>query len=129
MKLEAKWPKRLNVGAKDDPLKKAIGYKKNTPLKVLDLTGGLFRDAHHMATMGCEVTALEEVGELAEAFQELLKTDPVENLRIIHTSAEDYLSELSEQYDVAYYDPMFPEKKKSALPGKEAQLLQEIAHL
>ena len=128
MSFEAKWPSRQKVGAKDDPLKKAIGYKKSESLKVLDLTGGLFRDAHHMATMGCEVIALEEVEELASAFQALLVAEPIENLKIIHSSAEDYLAGVEDgSFDVAYYDPMFPEKKKSAAPGKESVFLQEKA--
>lgn len=130
MSISAKWPQRFKVGAKDDPLKKALGYKKDQdqPLKVLDLTGGLFRDAFHMATMGCVVTALEEVTELAQAFQKLLETEPVPNLKIIHTNSEEFLNTVTEnQFDVAYYDPMFPEKKKSAMPGKESVLLQELA--
>jgi 16S rRNA (guanine1516-N2)-methyltransferase len=128
MKFKAQWPQRKKMGSIDDPIKKAIGFKKDQQLKVLDLTGGLFRDAFHMASMGCDVTALEEVEDLAKAYQELLKVEPVSNLEIQHTSSEDYLSGVSEgQYDVAYYDPMFPEKKKSALPGKEAQFLQSVA--
>jgi 16S rRNA (guanine1516-N2)-methyltransferase len=135
VKVVVEFSSRHKIGGKDDLLAKAIALKSITkktgePLRVLDLTAGLGRDAFHMAQLGCDVTALERNMTLATALQRAWKnSDREEKLNIVHADAVHYLSGLAvgREPDVIYYDPMFPEKKKSALAGKESQLLQLLA--
>jgi 16S rRNA (guanine1516-N2)-methyltransferase len=115
-------------------LAKAIGVKKNQPLIVIDATAGLGRDGFLLATLGCEVLLLERHSFIAErlqqALQQALQSPSYQHLKIklLPIDARDYLQKLSkENYpDVIYLDPMFPERRKSALVKKEMQLLQAL---
>lgn len=135
MRVPIEFSSRHKIGGQDDLLAKAIGLKifrkkYSRPMKVLDLTAGLGRDAFHMAQLGCEVVSLERNGVLAEALQKVWERHKgEEKLSFVHAEAKDYLLRINDtdMPDVIYYDPMFPEKKKSALAGKESQLLQLLA--
>lgn len=115
---------------------KAIGIK-NKPLKVIDATAGLGRDTFFMACLGCDVRAIEKnpvlMALLEDGYQRGLNSSDVgkilaDKVRLIHADAVEYLKNLkkSEKPDVIYIDPMFPEKKKSALSPKEMQTLQAL---
>lgn len=115
---------------------KAIGIK-NRPLKVIDATAGLGRDAFFLACLGCDVRAIEKdpvlMTLLEDGYQRGLNSPDVgkilaEKVRLVHADAVEYLKNLkkSERPDVIYIDPMFPEKKKTALSPKEMQTLQAL---
>lgn len=122
--------KRPRIGLKEDRLAKAIGIKKNLGLNVLDLTAGLGRDAFHLACLGAKVIALEKEAMIFKAISSQPLPEYI-NLKFLNEEATSYLRELSEKNlpDVIYFDPMFPEKKKTALPSKESRLLQKLAPL
>lgn len=113
-------------------LAKAIGIKGDFKPSVIDATAGLGRDAFILACLGCHVVMLERSTEIAAllstALQRLATTDLKLNLSLINIDAKEYLSNLStdNQPDVVYLDPMYPERKKSALVKKEMRLLKEI---
>ena len=46
---------------------------------------------------------------------------------VVHASAENWCEEHAKAVDVAYLDPMFPARRKTALPGKEMQVLRDLA--
>ncbi|OFZ19564.1 MAG: hypothetical protein A2Z20_08360 [Bdellovibrionales bacterium RBG_16_40_8] len=121
---------RKKIGLKSDCLARAIGYKKGEVLRVIDATAGLCRDAFHIACLGCQVVAIEnnlQIFNVVSYFVNLLPTKY--NLTLVHQEAKKFLLSLSEndRPDVIYLDPMFPEKNKSAKPGKESELLKLLA--
>lgn len=118
--------------SKKDLLARAVGIK-STGLRILDLTAGLAIDAVHLARLGCRVTSLErnpKLYALLEAAWARTHRDDVKSIQFIKADANDYLLEqgenIKENFDVIYYDPMYPEKKKTALPRKEMQIFREL---
>src|SRR5690606_28754329 len=98
--------------------------------RVLDLTAGLGIDAVYLSQNGFQVTSLERNPVLylllAEALERSQRTD-LKELRFIHIDSLDFLQGLRDHnYEVAYFDPMYPEKKKSALPRKEMQIFRHL---
>jgi 16S rRNA (guanine1516-N2)-methyltransferase len=110
----------------------------NTP-SILDTTAGLAGDAFVLATLGCSVTMLErsqilfmliddafERASLNEDFKPIIK----QGFTAINSDANDYikqqLSAGNTAPDVIYIDPMYPDRKKSALVKKDMQILQRL---
>ena len=119
----------------NDPLSRAIGLHKKPDLRVLDMTAGLGKDALWLAHCGAQVTMIERhpdlVFLLAKAIEDLQQDPDFESLgsrmQVVHSEATDYLKALnSDQFDVAYYDPMFEPRSKSALVKKDMQILQAL---
>lgn len=134
VEVRVEFRERKKIGTKTDLLAKAIGAKEHikkmrVPLRVLDATAGLCRDSFHMASLGCEVVALEENQKIFEVVNFYVSRLP-DHLKflLIQTSAQTYFDLLPEEMrpDVVYLDPMFPEKKKSAKSGKETELLKQL---
>jgi len=116
---------------------KAIGFKKNQPLTILDVTGGMGKDSFLMAGYGCTVFVTERNKIVAALLQDGLRRaskhpDTRDIAERIHLSVRDshqFLhnsNEKEKQYDVIYLDPMFPKRSKSALVKKEMQILQKL---
>lgn len=126
---------RTQQGGKEFLLK-AIGVKKTYQPTVIDATAGLARDAFILASQGCSITLLERSHELCELMRDgftrgmqdagLAKT--IKLMTLIETDSLHYLQHLNacDYPDVIYLDPMFPERKKSALVKKDMQLLQAL---
>ena len=120
---------------KNQLLARALGMGKTMPF-VLDATAGLGRDAFFIACLGCEVLALERSSAVFELLRDAYsqareggKIDEVlGRLNIRQEDSKKYLSELTgnDRPDVIYMDPMYPERKKTALPKKEMILLREL---
>ncbi len=111
-------------------LTKAIAGDKKLK-NVLDLSAGLAIDAVFLSQNGFQVTALERNPQLyrmlCSALEKTCRED-LKNLRFILGDSKKFLIELPEDhlYQVAYFDPMYPEKKKSALPRKEMQIFRQL---
>ena len=115
-------------------LAKAIGFK-NQPLKVFDVTGGWLKDAFLMASMGCQVKAIEWhpfVFHFAKAsletFYQQNKLSSPGSLELIYGDSLDYLNSLKnykDYPDVIFIDPMFEGRKKST-SKKDLRILQEL---
>lgn len=135
------WRKRLSgQSLRQQPLARAVGFpmrKWQEPPRILDATAGFARDAFLLAALGCMVTATERSGEVFDILLDplsLAKKDPklaplLESK--IHFFLGDARSLLAlpasrNAFDVIYLDPMYPEKKKSALPKKEMLLLRKL---
>lgn len=118
-------------------LAKAVGLK-GKPLTICDTTAGLGRDAFVLASLGCNVTAIERSPlmaallqdglDRAAAVRELAKTVR-ERMRLIVADARDYLAQLApdERPDAICIDPMFPPKDKTALAKKEMRICRMAA--
>ncbi|MCB0356066.1 MAG: class I SAM-dependent methyltransferase [Bdellovibrionales bacterium] len=120
--------------SKQDPLAKAIGVKLGKK-KILDLTAGWLKDTWMLLNLGCTVTACENNRIVFELLQNAIEIDSKDTtyaklfahlqLKFIN-SLEFIKSENLSQWDVIYLDPMFPYRGKTALAGKEMQLLQKL---
>lgn len=114
-------------------LARAIGLKGGAP-RVVDATAGLGRDSMVLALLGCEVTAVERDGVVAALLEDGLRrvtsdgalTEAAGRVHVVEADGVDYLTGLKEAPEVVYLDPMFPARKKSALPGRELQVLARL---
>ncbi len=128
-------------GGKNQPLARALGLHKRgsqqTPLNVLDATAGLARDAWVLATLGCKLTLVEQSPVLFAMIHDgieraLRDGDPEHQVRnfthLVNSDSQLYLQHLDagSRPDVIYIDPMYPERKKSALVKKYMQMLHKL---
>lgn len=132
--------RRLYGGGKSQLIAKAIGIKGKVRPSVADLNAGLGNDAFVFASLGCRVTMLERNAIVAALLNDGLArarqasdgegelAEILDRIVLERANAADWLSKLPESRlpDVIYLDPMFPERKKSALVGKNMQALQRI---
>jgi 16S rRNA (guanine1516-N2)-methyltransferase len=126
-------------GGRGQAIAKAIGLKSGINPTVLDATAGLAGDAFVLATLGCPITLVErstilfsllenalERATLNDSFKQIAQ----QGFNIINSNANDYIFEQSSNNktapDVIYIDPMYPERKKSALVKKDMQILQRL---
>lgn len=139
---------------KKELLVRAVGGKGGNggaSLNVIDATGGLGRDSFLLAAAGHRVHIFERqpvvaallADGLARAAAHLETAEICQRIRLTVGDAVPALEvmqktgagekgedcEGGEGVDVVYLDPMFPERRKSALVKKELQLLQLLAHL
>lgn len=122
-------------GGRGQPLAKAVGLKQGQSPSVIDATAGFGRDAFVLASLGCEVTMLEQNPVMSLLLADALKrahetteiADIAERMTLEeHTDGVDYLQQTSVAADVVYLDPMYPSREKSALVKKEMQLLHQM---
>jgi len=127
-------------GGKGQAIAKAIGLKTAKTLpSVLDATAGLAKDAYVIANLGCPIIMTEQSALVAKLvsdaieranhdddFNSIIKT----GFSLRQQSCVDYLTTLKEKPDewpdVVYLDPMYPDRKKSALVKKNMQILQKL---
>ncbi|MCI5149568.1 MAG: hypothetical protein D3916_09310 [Candidatus Electrothrix sp. MAN1_4] len=128
---------------KKELLLRAVEGKGSASLNIIDATGGLGRDSFLLAAGGHNmhiferqpvVAALLANGleraafhpETAEICTRIRLTvgDAVPALEALQKNGADRGGEV---VDVVYLDPMFPERRKSALVKKELQMLQLLA--
>lgn len=126
-------------GGSGQAISRAVGVKSGFMPSVADLTAGLGADAFVLAGLGAKVTMVERHPVVAALLrsgidrairygddEDLLAA--VKRMQLIIGDARDWLSNIgeSEQPDVIYLDPMFPERNKSAQVKKEMQVLQAL---
>ncbi|MDH5710822.1 MAG: class I SAM-dependent methyltransferase [Gammaproteobacteria bacterium] len=124
-------------GGRGQAIAKAIGLKQGKNPNVLDVTAGLARDAYILATLGCRMTLVEKSPILCQLILDGINRGLnhehsahvlTDSFELHQQDAIDYLKNMTkDQYpDVVYLDPMFPERKKSALVKKDMQILQRL---
>jgi 16S rRNA (guanine1516-N2)-methyltransferase len=124
-------------GGRGQPIAKAIGLKHGKTPTVLDATAGLARDAFVLASLGCNITLVEQSPILFTLINDGIKraieseeTSTIINniTNLINADSKLYLEHMDQDSkpDVIYIDPMFPERKKSALVKKDMQILQKL---
>jgi 16S rRNA (guanine1516-N2)-methyltransferase len=129
---------RKNHRGKQELIAKALGSSKGIR-RVLDLTCGMAEDAFFLAQIGFEVRALERSRPLFEVLQQALLTarsqapesETLARFQLQFADSINYLQSADfHEHDKSglalYLDPMFPEKKKSALPRKEMQIFRTL---
>lgn len=136
-------------GGRGQAIAKAVGLKSGATPSILDTTAGMAGDAFVLATLGCPVKMIErspiiftlienaiERASLNETFSMFLQ----QGFSVINNDSKSYISNQllhkdnlekdtatnTEPPDVIYIDPMYPERKKSALVKKDMQVLQRL---
>lgn len=123
-------------GGRGTHLARAVGIKPGYTPAIIDATAGLGRDAFVFATLGCQVTLVEQSPIIATLLEDGLRragrvhelTDTVRRMKLIQADSTDYLKALTPDHypDTVYLDPMYPHSGKSALAKKEMRLFQEL---
>jgi 16S rRNA (guanine1516-N2)-methyltransferase len=121
-------------GGRGQPLARAVGLKKGQTPSVIDATAGFARDSFVLASLGCDVTMLEQNPVMAALIEDALArgreeaaiADITSRMQIYCADAVQYLGEHKLTADVIYLDPMYPSREKSALVKKEMQLLHQL---
>jgi 16S rRNA (guanine1516-N2)-methyltransferase len=93
-------------------------------LRVLDAMGGLGVDALALARRGAHVHVVEQEPMLWALLVDLIRRTRASVTATLADSRE--LLQRGTDYDVIYLDPMFPARRKKALPGKRMQYLSEL---
>jgi len=126
-------------GGRGQAIAKAMGLKSGITPVILDTTAGLAGDAFVLASLGCPITLIErspiifaliadavERASLSEQFHSIIE----QGFNIINADASDFITQQlaknSPKPDVIYIDPMYPDRKKSALVKKDMQILQRL---
>jgi 16S rRNA (guanine1516-N2)-methyltransferase len=131
-------------GGRGQAIAKAVGLKSGSTPTVLDATAGMAGDAYVLATLGCPITLIERspviFALIENAIERASLNDsflPISNqgFKAINCDAREYISKRLDTNDntnrpaapdVIYIDPMYPERKKSALVKKDMQILQRL---
>ena len=126
--------RRTRDSLKQQNLCKAVGLKGSQPLRILDATAGLGKDAWLLASAGATVLMLERSSVVFALLQDGIargrargaaKSSILERMQLQHT---DFLhtGESLPKFDVVYLDPMFPPTSKTARAKKDMYLLQRL---
>jgi len=119
------------------PIATAIGLRRG-PVTVVDATAGLARDSFLLASLGCTVVAVERsmvLGAMirdgmsrATAEGSVAVSTVLDRLTLVVDDARVVLGRLvgPAAPDVVYIDPMYPPRKKSALPKKEMRICHRL---
>ncbi len=115
-------------------LGRAIGVGKKTPLRVLDATAGLGRDAFVLADLGAELRLCERnpviAAMLRSGLQVAARSDDswlqavVGRMHLQEGDAMTLDCGALAGIDVIYLDPMFPQRDKKAAVKKEMAVFQ-----
>jgi 16S rRNA (guanine1516-N2)-methyltransferase len=112
-----------------EPVIKALGYSHGIR-HVLDFTMGLAIDSVFFAQHGFQVISIERnplLHYLAKTSQVASLMPELKRIEFIHSDAIHFLKTYSFQNPTsAYFDPMYPHKKKSALPRQEMVLFRSL---
>lgn len=115
---------------KNELLAKALGHSKGYR-RVLDLSVGLGIDSVFLCQLGFQVQGVERspllFSLLSEAFARTNQR-VLQGYQLFHSDSLQFLKSQKEicQVDSIYFDPMYPHKKKSALPKQEMVIFREL---
>lgn len=120
---------KIKSGLHKEPLAKALGSGQKG-LKLLDLSAGLGIDAVFLNQMGFQVTAVERNPLIYMALKiasDVFNQHNQNRIEFIYSDSLKILKSIQPQeFDLGYFDPMFPEKKKSALPRQEMVMFKNL---
>lgn len=124
-------------GGNGQAMARAVGFGKIESPALLDATGGLARDAFVFASLGANVTLIEQSALLCLLIETALRegkqcpeiSDICQRMQLIPGNALEIIPRTAggNPVDVIYLDPMYPHREKSALVKKEMQLLHRLA--
>lgn len=115
---------------KSEMIAKALGAAKGCR-KILDLSVGMAIDSVFLSQIGFQVTGVERspvlYALLKEAFARSQKPE-LANYQLIHADSLEFLQTQKNKIEIdsIYFDPMYPHKKKSALPKQEMVVFRHL---
>lgn len=125
-----------HINKAQEPLLRALGWKSTEQKNVLDMTAGLGRDACMLFFAGFNVTMFERNPVLQilleNAVTALPSADFSQRLVLAKEDSITYLERMAQEdsagnfADAIYMDPMYPERKKSALVKKELRIIRNL---
>jgi 16S rRNA (guanine1516-N2)-methyltransferase len=129
--------RRQYGGGHGQSIAKAIGLKHGIKPTVLDATAGLARDAFVLATLGCKITLVEQSPVIFtlinDGIKRAMESEQIATIisnitNLVNADSKIYIDHLDtdSRPDVIYIDPMFPERKKTALVKKDMRILQKL---
>jgi 16S rRNA (guanine1516-N2)-methyltransferase len=122
---EMNYHRKKHYALSKEPLAKALGLTQKLDRLVWDATCGTGKDALLIAYFGAQVKAFERHPLIFLLLLDAKRIFPVKvDFFFGDSLAYSHLSGI--RPDTIYYDPMYPEKKKSALPRKEMQIFKTI---
>jgi 16S rRNA (guanine1516-N2)-methyltransferase len=124
-------------GGRGQSIAKAIGLKHGKTPVVIDATAGMARDAFVLASIGCKITLVEQSPILFtlvdDGITRAIESGTIDTIignitNLVNSDSNLYLEHMDpdSKPDVIYIDPMFPERKKSALVKKDMRILQKL---
>ncbi len=124
-KQQLEYHRKKNYSLSKEPLAKALGLTVKRDRIVWDVTCGTAKDALLIYSFGAKVVAFERHPIIYFLLLDAKERFSV-NIDFIYGDSSQIDLSLLTRPDTIYYDPMYPEKKKSALPRKEMQIFKEI---
>ena len=129
--------RRQSGGGRGQAIARAVGLKHGKTPSVLDITAGLARDAYILASLGCTLTLVEQSPVLFALVEDGVRRGiedegtamTLQNfMNLVNADSVLYMEHMDRETkpDVIYIDPMYPERKKSALVKKDMQILQHL---
>ncbi|HSW69717.1 MAG TPA: class I SAM-dependent methyltransferase [Gammaproteobacteria bacterium] len=126
--------RRENMSLRKEALVRALGLKSHSEARIVDATAGLARDSFILAAFGFHVQMIERspiIHALVKDGLERASKNPdllpiIKRMELIQSDAAIWLKESKEKPDIIYLDPMFPERKKSALSKLDMQIFHDI---
>lgn len=123
--------RRQHGGGAGQAVARAVMSRSKEPPRVIDATAGMGRDAFVLASLGCRVTMFERNPVVRLLLEDGLRRaygDPELRERLILSPLNSILDLPREQCcDVVYLDPMFPERRSSALVKKDMRIFHHLA--
>ncbi len=121
-------------GGRQQLLARAVGLHRKKNLTICDISAGIGADAFVLASLGADVVMVERspiiAALLEDGWRRAQQTEWIRLLswRLICADSRDFLLSLTAgQFpQIIYFDPMFPERKKSALVKKAMRLLRKV---
>jgi hypothetical protein len=130
---DSRYQRRGHRG-KSELIAKALGSQRGVK-SVFDGTLGLGEDAIFLTQLGFHVTGCERSPWiyllLKDAERRARAADSDFSLQVQFGAAQNFFAEMAkassdERPAMIFIDPMFPEKKKTALPRKEMQIFRDV---
>lgn len=116
--------RRQNYALSKEPLARALAIKGNEKKVIWDTTCGTGKDTLLIHYFGAKLTSFERSPTIYLLLKDALRRFPLELSLVFADASKIPLS--GERPEVIYYDPMYPTKKKSALPRKEMRIFKEM---
>ena len=124
-------------GGRGQAIAKAVGLKHGRCPVVLDITAGLARDAYVLASLGCKLHLVEQSPFVYALIEDGIRrcqhdaacADNLKNvISWVNADAIDHMHAINihNRPEVIYIDPMYPDRKKSALVKKDMQILKKL---
>lgn len=110
---------------KSELIAKAMGSGRYG-MQVLDLSAGLAIDAVFLVQLGFVVQMIERNPLIFLALENAIKMSSSLNLKVEFADSLEFLKSQNFTADIIYFDPMFPEKTKSALPRQEMVFFKNL---